>query len=73
MRENLSSACIDAMAAVRAIDPGTDHPMRHAVRSLKHEAESVLENAFRTAHGLAILAQSTISDYDRATAERSQQ
>lgn len=67
MSPNLSSQCISAMAAVTAIKASdNEHPMRHAVRNIKQQAEDVLANAFRTAEWLAATAQMVVDDYDRS-------
>ena len=66
---DLATRAIDALCAVRAIEASHSHPMRHNVRALKITAESVLTDAFRRVHDLAFLANSIVSDYDKAQEE----
>ena len=67
MSDQLATQAVDALAKVRSIDVYADnHPMRHNVRRLKHEAEAVLENAFRHASNLAFLAEQVVGDYDKS-------
>jgi hypothetical protein len=43
--------------------------MRHIARSLKHEAEALLSEAFTRAYMLATLADQAMKDYDHAKQE----
>jgi len=70
MTDQLATRAVDALAAIRAIEPGSEHPMRATVRTLKREAEFILEQAFNRAHALAYAAQDVIKDYDQAEKER---
>jgi len=67
MTDQLATRAVDVLAAVRAISPSLEHPMRHTVRTLKREAECILSDAFTRAHALAYAAEQIIDDYDKAT------
>lgn len=57
--QSISDLFIDAMARLRELDQhtGNDEPMRHQVRMLKECAERGIEDACRSAIGLAHLAR----------------
>jgi len=67
--DQLATRAVDALAAVRSIAIDNSHPMRHIARSLKHEAEAVLSEAFTRAYMLATLADQAMKDYDHAKQE----
>lgn len=69
MSESIETRAVAALAAVQKIETrGQDfHPMRHVARQIKQQAEQVLSDAFRTAHAMAIAAESLFVDYDKAT------
>ena len=73
MAENRSLAddAVAAIAAVGAMYDGMDlnHPERHSVRNLKHAAEEVLRNAFRTAQTLAYMGSDLTSLVDNVRTE----
>jgi hypothetical protein len=68
---SLSDDAISALSEVKQIGEKLDdeHPMRHAARSMKRQAETILSNAFRLATELAYLAEQVAKDYDEAVAE----
>jgi hypothetical protein len=72
---SLSDDAISALSDVKRIDDDMDneHPMRHAVWSMKRQAETLLSNAFRQATELAYLAGQVAKDYDKAIAARSKE
>jgi hypothetical protein len=72
---SLSDDAISALSEVKQIGEklDDDHPMRHAARSMKRQAENILSNAFRQATELAYLAGQVTKDYDKAIAARSKE
>lgn len=48
---------IEVMAMLKAINPDTDEPARHMMRSNRRLAESIIDNALRQAAELACAAQ----------------
>ena len=65
-QSSLADCAIDAVSAVRAIGEQIDneHPMRHAVRSMKRTAGQILFDAFRQARDLSYQAERLTKDYD---------
>jgi len=69
MSQSIPDQFIDTMAALRAIETNNADPMRHAVRSLRMEAEQVIANALRNAYSLAQQARSIQKDHADAVKE----
>ena len=65
---SLADCAVSALAEVRAMGEkiGDDHPMRHAVRSMRRVAENILSEAMRQAVDLAYQSERLVKDYDEA-------
>lgn len=74
---SLADDVVIALAEVRAIGENMDneHPMRHAVRSMKRTAEDIIGNAMRQATDLAYQATRLEKDFQeaRSVAEQEKQ
>jgi len=57
--KSLADMAVETLAAVSCMDSmtGNDHAERHTIRALKRTAETIIENAFRQAMGLAYAAE----------------
>lgn len=67
---SLADSAVIALAEVRAIGEKLDneHPMRHAVRSMKRTAEQILSDAMRQATDISYQAKQLVKDHDEAIA-----
>jgi hypothetical protein len=73
MSESLNDRAISALVAVKSIDVSNDHPMRHAVRTIRDSAQNCLGNAFAQAERLAWTARDLVTEFDRHQAEKKQE
>jgi Na+-translocating ferredoxin:NAD+ oxidoreductase RnfC subunit len=62
MSQSIADQFIDTMAALRAITPENDEPMRHSIRMIKHEAEMIIEEALRRAYAMSYQARAIQKD-----------
>lgn len=71
---SLADCAVDALAKIGTIgqDMPDDHPMRHAVRSIKRTAETILSDAMRQAVDLSYQAKQMEKDYDAAMTKEPQ-
>lgn len=69
---SLADCAVSALAEVRAMGDNmeNDHPMRHAVRSMKRIAEQILSDAMRQAVDLAYQSKQLVKDHDEAMTGR---
>jgi len=69
---SLADEAIIALAAVRAMGEkvGNEHPMRHAVRSMKHAAVDILTQSFRQVTDLSYQAEQLVKDFNEAISEK---
>lgn len=66
MSESIADRFVTALAAVREINPDNSHPMRHALRGMKREAEAILSDAIERAYGIAMMAETVKVEFDKA-------
>jgi len=57
MNQSIADDFIEVMAALRAINPDNDEPMRHSMQMLKSEGEQIISEALRRARHIAYHAR----------------